>query len=220
MAESVSLAQDLIRIHKVISRSLEVGLGKGKGYQQSGLSQAQELRGYSSYIQCLVAVLSSHHTSEDLIAFPALRKVIADAPYGQLAADHHWVEIILTGVPQALTDLAGNTPTIGLNAIVSTLARLSQIWYPHIALEEKCFSEEALNSTLSIKEQNNISLATSKHSQEYANPPYLVIPFLLFNLEQEERLKMAATLPPTIVDELVPKVWKDQWAPMKPFLLD
>ena len=34
-----------------------------------------------------------------------------------------------------------------------------------------------------------------------------------------DRAYMAGEMPPIISQELVPVVWKDQWAPMKPFLL-
>ena len=217
---SINVAQDLIRIHKVITRSLEVGLSKGKSYRESGFPQPQELLGYTSYIHCLSEVLGSHHTAEDQIAFPTFRKVLPNAPYDQLATDHHGVEMLLLDIPQAITDLSGNTIVHGLKAIVDTLAKISVIWFPHIALEEKNFSEVAVNASLSLDEQKYIYDATGKHSQEHSNPPYWVIPFVLFNLEHEERLKMAANLPPMVMDELIPKVWKDQWAPMKPFLLD
>jgi hypothetical protein len=31
---------------------------------------------------------------------------------------------------------------------------------------------------------------------------------------------MAASMPSMVLDELIPKAWKEQWAPMKPFLLE
>jgi hypothetical protein len=43
---------------------------------------------------------------------------------------------------------------------------------------------------------------------------------MLYNLEGADRAHFMAVLPPEITQQLVPVVWKDEWAPMKPFLLD
>ena len=31
---------------------------------------------------------------------------------------------------------------------------------------------------------------------------------------------LASRMPPEMMEQLVPVAWKDQWAPMKPFLLE
>jgi hypothetical protein len=209
------LAQDLVCIHKVITRAIYISLIKGREYLQPQL-----IHGYSSYFHCLSEVLGSHHRGEDLIAFPAFMKVLPSAPYAQLSADHHAVEMLLVLIPQAITDLSRNTPNKGLKAIVDTLGKLSAIWEPHILLEEHYFSKEAINAVIDLDEQRRIGEAAAKHSQEHSGPPYWVVPFILYNLEHEDRATMAANFPPMILDELVPIVWKDQWAPMKPFLLN
>ncbi len=214
------LAQDLIRIHKVVTRGLEVGFSKGEEYLKNGFSSPVELSGFSSYIHCFKAVLGSHHQGEDLIAFPAFRKVLPLVPYGQLSIDHQGVEMLLANLPPAISDLSNNKAELGLRVIIDTLSKISEVWYPHIQLEEENFSEAALNTVLTMDEQNSISDASSKHSQEHSSPPYWVIPFVLFNLEHEEREKMSAFFPPVIMNELIPVVWKDQWAPMKPLLLE
>ena len=215
-----SLAQDLIRIHMVITRSLEVGLQKGEEFLKTGFAIPEELLGYSSYIHCFEAVLGSHHKGEDLIAFPEFRKVLPQAPYDQLSIDHHSVEMLLATLPPAIAELSSNKPNKGLQVIVDTLSQISKVWYPHIQLEEENFAQEKLDAVLTIEEQNNISVASSKFSQEHSNPPYWVIPFILFNLEPVERAKMAAFLPPVIMNELIPVIWRDQWAPMKPLFLE
>ncbi len=215
-----NLTRDLIRIHKVVTRSLEVCLNHGKQYLTTGTTLPEGLQGYSYYVHCFATVLSTHHQSEDLIAFPAFKSVIPSAPYERLAADHHEIERLLTFIPQAVGELTGREPENGLQIITNTLSNISEIWYTHIQLEEHHFSEEVVNKAFNSDEQGNISAAASKHSQEHSGPPYWIIPFILFNLEHEERASMAASFPPMITEELIPKVWKDQWAPMKPYLLD
>jgi hypothetical protein len=58
-----------------------------------------------------------------------------------------------------------------------------------------------------------------EHSQEYSKPDFLVIPFLLYNLPLEDRIIFSQGMPPILTEQMVPVVWKDKWAPMKPFLL-
>jgi hypothetical protein len=215
-----SLAQDLIRIHKVITRSLEVSLCKGDEYLETGISLRGELMGFSRYIYCFTAVLDAHHTGEDLIAFPAFRKVLPLAPYNRLAVDHRGVETQLAKLPPAIQDLSAKKQKRGLSVIVDTLKQISEVWYPHIRVEEQNFSEDNLNAALTFEEQKQIGEASAKHSQEHSEPAAWIVPFVLFNLEREERDQFAANFPPTITHELVPIAWKDQWASMKPFLLE
>jgi iron-sulfur cluster repair protein YtfE (RIC family) len=214
-----NLSSDLIRIHKVITRGINVGIVKGREYLQAGFPLSHALVGYSSYTHCLVSVLDSHHTSEDLIAFPELRRVIPSAPYAKLASDHQKIESLLSPLPTTIAKLSDEAHK-GLVSLVDTLRKISEIWEPHIQLEERYFSTANLNAVMTLDDQRKISEASSKYSQEHSEPPYWVVPFVLYNLERDEREVMAASLPPTIMEELVPKVWAEQWAPMKPLLLD
>jgi hypothetical protein len=192
---------------------------KGREYLQSGFSQPQALLGYSSYTHSLVSILDSHHTGEDIIAFPEFRQVIPSAPYAKLASDHNDVEGLLAPLPPAIADLSDDAHK-GLLIIVDTLRKISEIWAPHIQLEEHFFSKVNLNSVMPLEDQRRISEAASKHSQENSQPPYWVVPFVLYNLAREDRAIMAATFPPAIMEELVPIDWAEQWAPMRPLLLD
>ncbi len=215
-----SLAQDLIRIHKIITRGIYTSLIKGTEYLGHGVPKVEIIHGYAKYVHCLTEVLSAHHTSEDLIAFPAFMKYLPSAPYAQLSADHHAVEKLLTNMPEAIKDISGEPPSAGLEVIVANLEKLTAIWEPHILLEEHYFSKEAINSAINLDEQKRIGEASAKHSQEHSGPPQWVVPFFLYNLEPEERAIMAANFPPMVTNELIPNVWKDEWVPMKPFLLD
>jgi hemerythrin-like domain-containing protein len=214
-----NLASDLIRIHKVITRGLNVCLVNGREYLQSGFPQPQALLGYSSYTHSLASVLGSHHTSEDLIAFPEFRSIIPSAPYAKLASDHNHIESLLDPLPPAIAQLSDDAHK-GLVSIQDTLRKISEIWEPHIQLEERYFSEATLNGVMSLEDQRRIGDAAAKYSQEHSGPPFWVVPFILYNLEPDERAVMAVSFPASIMEELIPKVWADQWAPMRPLLLD
>jgi hypothetical protein len=214
-----NLASDLIRIHKVVTRGLDVCLVKGREYLHTGITQPRSLIGYSSYAHSLVTILDAHHTSEDILAFPEFRLVIPSAPYAKLASDHNDIERLLAPLHPVIAGLSDDAHK-GILVIVDHLHKISEIWAPHIQLEEHYFSKESLNAVMPLEDQKRISDAIAKHSQENSQPPFWVVPFVLYNLDREERAIMAAGLPATIMEELVPKVWAEQWAPMKPFLLD
>jgi hypothetical protein len=87
-------------------------------------------------------------------------------------------------------------------------------------MEESIFSAEALSEGMVQEALASLSGAMGKHGSEHSIPPYLTVPFILFNLQPEDRALWLEHLPPAIMDEMVMKAWKDQWATMKPFLLE
>jgi len=220
MAQYTSnLAHDLVRIHKVITRAIDVSLITGSQYLQNGFTNSQVQAGYSCYSHTLADVLDAHHLSENEVIFPEVRKYIPSAPYGRLTAEHSQVERMLEVMRAAIEKLPDDYHA-GLTELLGTLRKLSALWSSHYQLEEQNFSTSAVNAVMSQEDQMRLSAAATKHSQEHSGPPYWVVPFVLFNLNQEDRLAMSSTMPPVIIEELVPKTWKDQWAPMKPFFLD
>jgi hypothetical protein len=122
-------------------------------------------------------------------------------------------------LPPAIAQLSDDAHK-GLVSIQDTLRKISEIWEPHIQLEERYFSEATLNGVMSLEDQRRIGDAAAKYSQEHSGPPFWVVPFILYNLEPDERAVMAVSFPASIMEELIPKVWVDQWAPMRPLLLD
>ena len=63
-----------------------------------------------------------------------------------------------------------------------------------------------------------------KHQMGRAPLPWL-LPFLLYNLEGQDRAWMAAQMPSprlswVVTRVLLPRVWVKRWAPMAPFLLE
>jgi len=187
---------------------------------REGFPDAGMRRGFFSYVQALTIVLGAHHVGEDEIAFPALRAKLPAAPYERLAADHYAIDASLAEVRGAMSHMAGDRDRAGLSALVDGLRRVSAVWPPHIQLEEENLAEGAIGAVMTPAEQAQVSVSMAKHSQEHAVPPYLALPFVLFNLAAEDRASMAESLPKVITEQLVPKEWKNQWSPMKPFLLD
>jgi hypothetical protein len=214
-----NIALDPLRIHKVISRGLLVGKEKGAEFMQAGFPDPGIRKGYAIYVKGLTVVLEAHHLSEDEVAFPFLREKLPSAPYERLTKSHQEIVALLDSLRKALPDIEEGD-VVALIQLVDGLRKVSDIWRPHIQTEETYFSQNALMEVASAEEQGRVSAAMAKHSQEHATPGYLALPFVLYNLDSEDRVLMAASLPSLVVEELIPKAWKGLWAPMRPFLLE
>jgi len=209
----------LLRIHKAITRGLTVGMERGKEFSQGGFPGLEMQKGYRDFIQSLGAVLSAHHLSEDDVVFPIFSRKIPTAPYERLAADHTIIESAVLAIHKSLNELTSQNPAGGLDLILEKLGLIAAVWKPHIEIEETYFSETAIEAAMSPGEQETLGETMSKYAQEHTVTPFLAIPFVLYNLEGEDRMEMIASLPPVMIQELIPKEWKHHWAPMKPFLL-
>jgi Hemerythrin HHE cation binding domain len=215
-----SISQDLTRIHKVITRGIAVTVEKGTEYLRTGFPDPLLRKGYSDYTQSLTIVLEAHHMGEDEVAFPSIREVLPSAPYERLTKNHLEIEAQLKSIHRTIPALAETGEEASLRRLLDTLRRVTAIWRPHIQAEERHFSEEALTAVMSPEEQARVSGLMAKHAQEHSIPASLALPFVLFNLSGEDRNSMAAKFPTMVVEELIPNAWKEQWAPMKPFLLE
>jgi hemerythrin-like domain-containing protein len=213
-----SLANDLLRIHRAITRGLSVGLEKGAQYVQDGFPDPATRKGYTDYVQSLAIVLAAHHLAEDEIAFPAISEKLPGVPYGKLATDHQAIDTLVGPLRQAVAQAAAGEDA-ALPGLVNGLRSIHDLWAPHIHIEETHFTPAALAGVMPVEEQMRLSGAMAQHSQEHATPGFLALPFVLFNLNPEDRAAMTATMPAMLVEELIPKTWKDLWAAMKPFLL-
>lgn len=215
-----NLAQDLLRIHKVITRGLNIGTTRGSGFLANGFTSEELQQGFTKYLQSLGSVLEAHHLAEDEVAFPALKIKLPAAPYERLAADHKKIEAALNPMRESTNEVSGANPAAGLGVVVENLKKILAIWVSHIGVEETSFGSNVLARAMTPEEQAEISISMGKHSQAHAGPPFLVVPFVLFNLAGAERDAIMAPLPKALMEQLVSKEWKDQWNPMKPFLLD
>ncbi len=215
-----NISRDLIRIHMIISRGLAVALDCGQDFLNGGFPDSRTRQGYHDFVGCLVSVIDAHHLAEDEVAFPRLGVKIPAAPYQMLAAEHHKMITILEEIKAAVEDLLGENSAQALIVCTNALKRLRYMWFPHIKIEETHFSEDKVAAAMAGDEQSALSAQMGKFSQEHTSPDYLIIPFILFNLPPDERAKFSQAIPPVVTEQLVPHVWKEQWQPMEPFLLE
>jgi hypothetical protein len=213
-------ARDLVRIHKVITRSLKVVIERGADFHRTDFPNGEIRQGFIDYANCVAIVLESHHLAEDDIFFPAMREKFPLAPYERLSAVHQEIQALLVPVRQAVADLNVQGNGNGLPLLVDTLRKIAEAWPPHMRMEESIFSAEALSEGMDPETLAGLSGAMGKFASEHSNPPYLTVPFILFNLQPADRALWLEHTPPALMDEMVMKAWKDQWAPLKPFLLE
>jgi hypothetical protein len=194
---------------------------RGAAFAQDGFPNSALRDGFLTYLRALVGGLDAHHLGEDEVAFPYFRQKMPDAPYDKLMADHQVIAGVLRELQATAQVVAGSaTPgatMLDLNAIV---ARLANLWHPHIGIEESFWDPAAVAALLSEEENAQLSQKIGENSQKHLHALEIEIPFLLYNLSPEDRASMAKALPPVVVQQLVPLVWRAKWAPMKPFLLD
>jgi hemerythrin-like domain-containing protein len=208
-----NIGQDLQRIHRAITRGLTVALQNCQAFAKSGFPDDTTRKGFWKYCQGLEATAHGHHMTEDDLFFPYLRERMPGTDFDKLVADHQEMHDILAEMHSARE--AGS-----LDNMHRALSRMSGLWHPHIQKEETEFSPDIAAQVMTIPEHIEMAQKAAAHSQQHAQPAPLAVPFLLYNLEGEDRAHFLAVMPPEITQQLVPVVWKDEWAPMKPFLLD
>ena len=214
-----SLAGDLIRIHKAITRGLTIAATRGADFIRDGFPDPRIQQGFALYVQTLTAVVSAHHLGEDEVAFPALKQKLPATPFGRLSAEHVTIEKGLDQIKTTLPELAGTNYAPALVKTVDSIKGILAVWTPHIEIEETAFSAEAIAGAMTPEEQAQISMDFGKHAQDHVGAPFFALPFVLFNLTPADRAEMLGMMPKPVV-ELIPGEWKDKWSPMKPFLLD
>ena len=217
---SSELYESFIRIHKVITRGLRVGLSRGRGFASHGFPEGSVRQGFADYLQCLITVLTSHHLAEDGLIFPFLRSKHLSAPYGRLSANHVSMGKLVRLTGEMLPDMANTSPAEGIGQVCENLQRVSEIWKPHIEVEETSFTSQAFAEALTAEEASQLKGDMGKFTSEHSSPSELVLPFVLFNLAGADREGMAGSIPAAVMQELVLKEWRPKWEPMQPFLLD
>jgi hemerythrin-like domain-containing protein len=216
-----NIGVDLLRIHSIISRGLDVSRQRSQAFIQKGYPDTNMREGLIRYVQALSSVLRAHHLGEDELAFPYFRDKLPDAPFDALMADHRQIERILGQIETAIDGIAAD-PEAGeaLNQLHQALAEAQALWQPHIHTEQAVLSVDRIGPMLPAEEHIRLGRMFAEHSQQHSGPDYLVVPFLLYNLTPEERARMAQAMPPIVTQQLVPIAWKAQWEPMAPFLLE
>lgn len=218
-SKAPNVARDLIRIHSIITRSLKVAIENSEPVAERGFSDESTHEGYLNFLRAFVSVLNAHHLLEDELAFPYLRDKFPGAPYDLLTSQHRLMIPILDEIKRTIEASTEAHPSERSHKFYDGLTRIAEIWRPHIRIEEEHFTVEKAAELISQEEHARLGRMFTEHSQAHSGPDYLVVPFLLYNLTQEERAVFSQSMPPMVTEQLVPVVWKEKWASMTPFFL-
>ena len=217
-ANKPNLAQDLQRIHMIITRGLDVSIEQASQFAREGFRDRDLREGYRKYVTALLSFVSAHHLTEDEVAFPYFEDRLPEMPFDRLEEEHEEIERMLEQAQSHVEGLDEEPEALG--DLGAQLREIRELWHPHIGIEEKHLDVERLEEMLPVEEHERISGEMGKLSIEHAEPLQLVVPFALYNLPSDERATLTRNMPAKVIDELMPGPWKEEWAPMAPFLLE
>ena len=92
------------------------------------------------------------------------------------------------------------------------------MWHPHIQIETSAFISKA-DALIPVEEQLKLVGQMAEHDLKIAVPHPLTVPFMLYNLPEEDRAVFSQGIPVEVVKKFVPVTWKEQWESMTPYLL-
>lgn len=214
------LAGSTLLIHKMISRSVNVSVEWGEKFLQQGFENDHLQDGYIKYVKCLLKNLEHHHLVEDDVVFPFFQAKLPNTKFDQLEEEHKMISRLimeLSSIPLLNNDETNIQNDV--TDIYQTLSKVSDLWFKHIRFEEDDFINR-LGDFVSQDESLSLLEKISTYRDDLFEPYSLTMPFILFNLEPEERQIMAMELPPEVVEELIPVVWKAEWETMTPFFVE
>jgi hemerythrin-like domain-containing protein len=221
MSDEPNIGEDFIRFHKIGTRSLEVAIKNVNEFLRIGTLEKAKREGFLKYMESFSSFIDGHHKVENEKVFPYFMDKIPDVPYERLMAEHKEVEAALDEINSGLTSLRSENAEISsLKLIKSGLVKIDLIWLPHIQIEELQLYQKVGSLNIDLEEMIRIKQDFSEFFQEHTGPPYLLVPFALYNLSPEDRAVMASGFPEMVTKQLVPIDWKDEWASMQPFLLE
>ncbi len=217
---TANLALHLTLSHRIITRALQVIGQSCPKFGAEGFPDAATREGFACYVQSFASFLHAHHSAEEELMFPFLQTRLPEAPYAMLIRQHKAMVPLVNHVATVANGLVSGTLEAGqLGGLHHCAERLAEGWSPHFKAEEQHFTAERLAQHLSPEEHNHLCRQLAEYTRHHLQPPYLVIPFALFNLPPAERASLAAMLS-LPREEQLPGEWQEKWQVMRPFLLE
>jgi len=210
-----NVGNDLVRIHKVITRALQVSI---QSSQDTNLDENNR-QGFGLYVRALTILLHSHHNGEDELAFPFWKVRLPTSPFDELSSQHREMVTYLEQIEQWMGAGSNAWQANMMMELHEVISGLWNLWETHIALEEATVGPENSQKYLTPIENEQLSKQLAEHGQVHSQPNELVMPFVVYNLAVDDRTEFVKLLPPVLVQQLIPIAWKSVWEPMTPFLL-
>jgi hemerythrin-like domain-containing protein len=216
----ITVADDLIRIHTVITRAIEISIEQSLYFLEQEKLEDNVKEGFINYVNSLLALFHSHHIVEDEEIFPYFKNKGLKAPYEMMATQHENLLPLLDTFEDSIKQLNLDfTNTKKIKTLLENLEQLQTAWIPHYQLEEEYLNNQNISNLINQEEEAKLCHQFGEYAAKHIEQDYLVIPFILYNLSPEQRSLMAEVFPPIVTEKLVPYEWKEKWQSMSPFLL-
>ena len=210
------LSKGLDLIHKVLSRTLDIGISHIDSCLSSKKVDMENHEGFKDYISSLATVFNAHHHGEDEILFSTFEKKIKNADFSILKKQHKELHHLMVQITTKID--VDNSSLYHYEEIRNLLRKTKDLWIKHRDEEEQIVELE-MEPVISLAEQIELNNNLSKHGQSMSEPANLILPFLIYNLEGAERDEFTNDMPWFLKKFIVPIVWKRKWEKMRPFLL-
>ena len=164
-------AAQLVGIHAMITQALNGAIERSEYFAQTGFHDAETQQALVGYMGCFGGMLHAHHLSEDEFVFPYVRDQMPDGPFDTLIAQHQEMEPLLAEVRATCGTLAQNGQGAEASqALHGTLTRLAALWHPHIQIEERQFSREALDALWDAEQEAKFGRALGEYVAQHTDP--------------------------------------------------
>lgn len=214
------IGEEYIRLHKVMTRGLRVSLENTNEYVQAEALENVNREGFLKYVQGFSSVLHGHHLVEDEKIFPYFKDKLPEVPYERLTTEHEIFNAGLREIKTGIDNLTSRTDELeSLKLLKSGLDKVNELWSDHIQIENTQLYGKTRSLHIDSEEMIKIQMEDKKFFQDHSGPPYLVMPFVLYNLSPEDRAILTGGFHDNETEHLLNVEWKDKWISMQPFLL-
>lgn len=215
------MGEDYIKLHKVMTRGIEVSLENINKFLKLGALEKLNRDGFLNYVQSFSYVLHGHHQVEDEKIFPYFKTMLPEVPYPKLIREHEIFNEGLHEIKSGTEALKSDNPDEleSLQILKSGFQMLDKIWDNHIHIENTQLYGKIKSLNLDPEDMSKIENESREFFQEHSGPPYMVIPFVLFNLSSEDRRVITQGFPDVVTNQLLFGDWKDKWISMQPYFL-
>jgi hemerythrin-like domain-containing protein len=202
------IEHDLVLIHRVMTHAIQSALNAIDQSEQVGTDP----KSFALYLRCLLTLVHEHHTNEETIFFPGVRKLMPSCPFDLLNDQHKQILKKLDRLESTLPVLEqANGELMNYSAVRSALVDLAESVRPHFSEEETRFCCGDVEKAMDRETEARFCLDMAEHGKANSKPPQLLLPFLLYNSAPDDRQIFIDMLPWFVRKVLIGVVWRKQW---------
>jgi hypothetical protein len=212
------IAEDLLMIHTAqrnyIARVSEFAAKIASG--ESGGSYTVD--DFLAYAQGFYTLFHVHHSTEENVLFPILKERGQAKLVEELRHQHRELEELALAAEEKLKGLKDSPANPeAFSAFAEATQAMRDKLEEHFGNEECRFTHQYAEEVLDEATVNDAARRMAQHGKSHSKPPEVIIPSILYNLENEQRDVFLKAMPWILTKVVVPLVWKSKWKPLVPF---